>query len=149
MNEDEIRRALLPRIGEYFNGTYPKDVLPRSKDNGIYILNTDLSLQKGSHWIALHVDDGIVYIFDSLALPLYDDYYVTRFIKNFKKTISVSNNLRIQSLYSDVCGLYCCVFALCVFGKMEFKQFVQMFKPTCFEDNDKSIVEMYKILFYK
>ena len=49
-----------------FNGVYSRDNLPKIKD-GAYVINLDEYSDIGTHWIALHVLNNVIY-FDSFGV---------------------------------------------------------------------------------
>ena len=50
-----------------FNGVYPRDNLPKIKDEA-YIINLDEYSDIGTHWVALHVNNNNVTYFDSFGV---------------------------------------------------------------------------------
>jgi hypothetical protein len=57
---------------ENFIGCFPCDVIPKcSNFPSLFILNTDSSNLKGTHWFAVREDETTVEVFDSLKLKKY------------------------------------------------------------------------------
>ena len=50
-----------------YNGVYSRNNLSKIKD-GAYIVNLDEYASKGTHWIALNLDDNDVTYFDSFGV---------------------------------------------------------------------------------
>ena len=79
-------------------------------DNSIcFVLNTDPSTQKGTHWTACyvtyspHVAEPQVEFFDSYGLPPS--------VYNFNlPSTTISNSICLQADTSSVCGAYCILF---------------------------------------
>ena len=96
-----------------FLDVYASDLLPRSITKSCtVIVNAVPHTKGGSHWLAVHFRPkfSYAYYFDSYVIvPFVPDIlaFVTR---NF--TFWHRNKRQLQSLTSDVCGKYCCLFAL-------------------------------------
>jgi len=92
---------------------YASDLLPRSiTDICTFIVNADPHTEGGSHWLAIYFrpKSSNAYYFDSYGIvPFVPD--ILAFIK-CNCTPWHYNNRQLQSLTSDVCGKYCCPFAL-------------------------------------
>ena len=106
---------LVKKLGiKNFQGCFYKDKLKEIKSNSSYILNLNSEFDengnrnKGSHWVALCVDDdkqGIY--FDSYGLDPPKE------IKNLLKSnqYKIGNTTKnIQSLMSNLCGFFCLAF---------------------------------------
>jgi len=87
--------------------------LPQSlSQSGTVIINADRHTENGSHWLAVHFRTKTLgaYYFDSYGfLPLVID--IQAFIRR-NSTVSNYNKRKLQGLTSNVCGKYCCLFAL-------------------------------------
>ena len=111
-----------------FLGVYPSDLLPRSVTRlGTVIINADPHTEKGSHWLAVHLrpKSSSAYYFDSYGIvPLVPA--IQAFIR--RNCITWDHNRRqMQSLTSNNCGKYCCLFALYMDRGFTPKQFVGLF----------------------
>lgn len=100
-----------PILRDNVIGVYAADRLPRSDCHypcGL-IVNTDIHSKPGKHWCAFYLEtSGKVDFFDSYG---FDTGYYNQSWKYWVRNRSVTyNNIRIQSDYSDVCGLYCLYF---------------------------------------
>ena len=60
-----------------FNGVYSRNNLSKIKD-GAYVINLDEYKLKGTHWIALYVNDNNVTYFDSFGVE-----HIPKEIKKF------------------------------------------------------------------
>lgn len=92
-------------------GVFPSDKIPDiRKFPCALVLNTDKHDEKGSHWLAVYIQDQrTLEFFDSFGLP--PDVYgedITRFIKRYCRI--QWNKIPLQSLTSNVCGQYCIYF---------------------------------------
>jgi len=111
-----------------FLGVYPSDLLPRSvKLLGTVIINADPYTEKGSHLLAVHLRlrSSSAYYFDSYGIvPLVPA--IQAFIR--RNCITWDHNRRqLQSLTSNNCGKYCCLFVLYMVRGLTPKQFVGLF----------------------
>ena len=139
MDTSQIRCTL--RNVKSFLGVYPSDLLPASiSRSGTVIVNTDPHTERGSHWLAIHLEprSSSAYYFDSYGIvPFIPD------IRDFLKrtcTVWYHNSTQLQGLMSTVCGHYCCVFALYMDRGFTPQQFVRLFNT---ESADKQIDEVF------
>ena len=90
------------------NGVYMKDQLPKTVQNGNYIINLQSSnggKNKGTHWTALIIHDQNAFFYDSFgAAPSKE---IRQFIKKRKGCHLGFNNWIIQDIHSESCGWYC------------------------------------------
>ena len=99
-----------------FFGVFPSD-----------IINSDPQPEKGSHWLAVHFlpKSTSAYFFDSYGiLPLVPD--IAGFIKRIC-TVWYCKRKQLQGLTFNVCGKYCCLFAVYTDSGFTPKQFVGLF----------------------
>jgi len=96
-----------------FLEVYAFDLLPRSITKiCTVIVNADPNTKGNSHCLALHfrTKSSYAYYFHSYGIvPFVPD--ILAFVKR-KSTTWDRNRRQQQSLTSDVCGKYCCLFAL-------------------------------------
>lgn len=110
-----------------FMGVYAIDQLPSKIEYPCcMIVNTDPSTEKGEHWLAIYFDSyKNAEFFDSFG---YDPkfYKLTNFFKDkcFECTF---NNIRIQSLFSDFCGHYSCLYILYKLKKKPLSKLLKNF----------------------
>ena len=89
-------------MSENFLGVFPRDRVPRYIGDGSLIANTDKSTEEGTHWVTMYKENNICEFFDSYGRPPFKNKFTG---KNFKH-----NKIKLQSIYSDVCGQYCLYF---------------------------------------
>ncbi|GFV05732.1 uncharacterized protein TNCV_2450601 [Trichonephila clavipes] len=96
----------------YFIGVFPSDEIPLPKERATLVVNTDTRDQEGSHWLAMYIKDkDTLEFFDSYGLP--PEMYGVHIFKYAEQFTNVKwNKKSIQSLTSNVCGLYCVYFLL-------------------------------------
>lgn len=99
----------------------------------------------GIHWIAISMmpHDRIIELFDSFGRePLREEI-----LKKLKAFSSVKYSVKqIQSCYTSVCGVYCCLFALWKCTNLPFETFLDEFSDSLLE-NDTKVVEMFNNSF--
>ena len=111
-----------------FLDVYASDLLPRSiTKTCTAIFNADPHTEGGSHWLAVHFNpkSSYAYYFDSYGIvPFVPDilFFVTR-----NCTTWDHNKRTLQSLTTDVCGKYCCLFDLYIDRGYTPQQFVALF----------------------
>jgi len=126
MNTIQINQFVTKHV-KYFQGVYPIDLLPSTpiKPSTI-VINLDKHYMPGSHWVAVCISDsGYSVYFDSYGLPPYKLE-----IKAFLHRHSISwtfNRHRLQGFISNVCGHYCCIYALHRARGQSMTSFVKMF----------------------
>ena len=96
-----------------FLGVFLSDLLPQSvSQSGTVIINADPHTEKGSHWLAVlfRPKSASAYYFDSYGfVPHVPNIHA--FIRR-NSTVSNYNKRQLQGLTNNVCGKYCCLFAL-------------------------------------
>jgi len=109
-------------------GVFPSDMLPRSvTQSGKVIINADPHTEKCSHWLAVHflTKSSSAYFFDSYGIvPVVPD--IAAFIRR-NCTVWDYNRRHVQGLTSNICGKYCCLFALYMDWGFAAKQFFGRF----------------------
>jgi Adenovirus endoprotease len=113
MNTIEINSIISkdPVLSKIYLGTFASDQLPFQvfKYPCALIVNTDPSYKPGRHWVALYFDsDRHCDFFDSFGF-----YPITPSVLTFITNNSIKlryNNMKLQSVCSTVCGLYCIQF---------------------------------------
>lgn len=101
---DTRQIAIILRTTENFLGVFPSDKLPSVKlQTFSMVANTDPSDRPGTHWVAIHVNNGKAEYFDSYGLePSIPTIH--RFLTRFNKC--QYNKKQIQGFLSSVCGHY-------------------------------------------
>jgi len=111
-----------------FLDVYAFDLLPRLiTKTCTSIVNSDPHTKGGSHWpsIHFHPKSSNAYYFDSYGIvPFVPDILIFR-----KRTCTTCdlNKRQLQILTSDVCGKYCCLFALYMDRSYTPHQFLAIF----------------------
>lgn len=107
MNTETVDRILksLPATKRFYRGCFAADQIPTCNNFPCsVVVNLDTSEHKGSHWVALFMENSqqIIY-FDSLCLPPFGN--ILEYLGKFK---NITKNSKIyQSYFSNVCGFYC------------------------------------------
>ena len=125
-----------------FLGVFPSDLLPPKSisRSGTVIINADPHTERGSHWLAIHLEprSSSAYYFDSYGL-----FPFVPAIRSFLRrncTVCDYNVTRLQGLISTVCGHYCCLFALYTDRGYTPKQFVALFNA---DMADRQVEEIF------
>jgi hypothetical protein len=104
------------------------DLIPHSViRSGSLIINTDPHTEKGTHWLAIQIQpiSYSSFFFDSYGFqPIIPT--IQTFLRG-NRIVNKYNKVRLQGLFSDVCGKYCCLFALYMDRGYTTKQFVSLF----------------------
>jgi hypothetical protein len=98
----------------------------------LVISNTDPSWLSGEHWVSFYFPKhDLPEFFDSYGHP--PEYYCGDFVSfltcNSYKRSYVYNQWHLQSSQSNVCGLYCILFALSKCHQLSFPDFLFEFDP--------------------
>ena len=110
MNTSQINNILKNNsvTQQCFLGTFPSDKLPISTQRPLcFVANTDPSTAKGSHWVA-------VYVNNKDRAEFYDSYgrgpkgIFLKHLENYKAFRY--NQKQLQSFGSSVCGQHCILF---------------------------------------
>ena len=85
-----------------FNAAYSRNNLPKIKD-GAYVINFDEFKSRGTHWVALYVNDENESYFDSFGVE-----HIPKEIRKFIEDTNVKINIyRIQAHVSMMGGYFC------------------------------------------
>ena len=140
MNTTQIDKVLSKHV-KYFKGVYPMDLLPSTLIKpSVIVVNLDKHHMPASHWVA-----GYTEYFDSYGLPHYELEIIA-----FLQRHSISwtcNRHRLQGLTSNVCGHYCCMYALHRAGGQTMTSFVNMFVSARYTCSDKKAVGLFRAQF--
>ena len=146
MNTIQINKVLTKHV-KYFQGVYPIDLLPSTLVKpSIIVINLDKHYMPGSHWVAVcFSDSGYAEYFDSYGLPPYK-LEIMAYLQ--RHSISWTfNRHRLQGLTTNVCGHYCCIYALHRARGLSMTSFVNMFEPARHTCNDIKAVRMFRAQF--
>ena len=136
MNTIQINNFLNKHV-QYFQGVYPIDLLLSTLiKSSIIAINPNKHYMPGSHWVAVcFSDSGYAEYFDSYGLPPYK-LEIMAYLQ--RHSISWTfNRHRLQGLTTNVCGHYCCIYALHRARGLSMTSFVNMFEPARHTCNDK------------
>ena len=141
----QIEKILLndPFSAKYFKGVLAQDELPPSKNkikSSAYIINSDKRSEPGEHWYGVFYDSkSNCDFFDSLNMsPKF--YGIEKFlIKTSKSTIS--NNIQLQSHFSEFCGYYAVLFILARSRNISYNKFLSYFNTDPLENDN--IIEKF------
>ena len=86
-----------------FKGVFSRDKLNENKktNNECLVLNIDDDKNPGTHWVALFIENGVSYYFDSFGFDPPEE------IKEYCKEKLYSNTFKIQLPDEVICGHYC------------------------------------------
>ena len=147
MNTSQLQCMLAcdPVLRDGVLGVFAADQLPTrvpSTPCGC-IVNTDNSSQPGTHWLALFIQTDTVECFDSYGQPpgSYNPL-LTRWIQQQHVRNVRVNSTRLQSDFSNVCGLYCVYFLHERLLGQNMDQIVEPFSRFEPEENDRFIFDL-------
>ena len=105
-----------------FNGVYSRDNLPKTIENGAYVINLDEYADIGTHWIALYVKDNEIAFFGVEHVPKEIKKFIGH--KNIK-----TNIFRIQANRSIMCGYFCIGLIDFMLAGKSLIDFTSLFSP--------------------
>ena len=111
-----------------FNGVYSTDNLPKTINDGAYVINLDEYADVGTHWIALYVKDIEMIYFDSFGVE-----HVPKDIEKFIGHENLKTNIfRIQGNNSIMCGYFCTGFIGFMFAGKTLIDYTSLLSPRDF-----------------
>jgi len=139
LNRDPVTRNL-------FHGVFSCDNIPQILyDKGFIIVNTAPSNHSGEHCVLLYKNKSKIFLFDSLAK--YQSYYGKCFEKIINKILVDFDVLRnlytVQSVYSNVCGLYCIYISISISRGKSINTILNKFTRNT-NQNDLKIVKWFR-----
>ena len=122
---------------------YSIDLIPKNIEHPslIVVLNLDSSEKKGSHWIVLHyiLNQIVEHIFGSIGRQ--PDEYIYNIL--FKQRLTYKyNNKRLQSLYSNTCGLFCLFYSYYSSRNEDMVRILDRF-GTSYKENEFIVIKFY------
>ena len=123
-----------------FNGVFSRGNLPKTIKNGAYVVNLDEYADVGTHWVALYVNDEVVY-FDSFGIE-HIPKEIIKFIGGSKDI--KANIFRLQAYDSIMCGYFCIKFTDFMIDGKSLVDFTGLFSPHDFKKNNKIITKLFK-----
>lgn len=152
MNTSQLRciiscdHVLRDRVIGVFAADYLPRAIPRVPCG--FIANTDISSRSGRHWVAFFIgDDNVVECFDSYGQHpgVYNGLFRS-WLHRHAKTVLVSGQ-RLQSDYSNVCGLYCVYFLHQRLLGVGMDQIFNSFSMFDTEANDNYILDIFSRVY--
>ena len=102
-----------------------------------------VQLSSGTHWFALYKEcDDVMELFDSMGGDPAS-YNLEEFMQNQQVDKCIYNSVRIQSLFSNVCGHYSIYFAIQRCAGVSIEKISQMFSDTDYIVNDNYVNRYY------
>ena len=95
-----------------FQNVVACDQLTSMCDGDRFICNLDRSFEKGSHYIALAIQNGKCVYFDSYGFPCLNEHIEAALIRNNISKLYYSKKT-IQNGISLFCGYFCLAFLIC------------------------------------
>ena len=133
LQTDDLEKALKGYKG--FHGVYAVDHLPKRKDMGLYIANTDPSDEGGEHWVLYYVHGDVVEFFDTFG----------RTPKERWPGEWLYSGKVVQSPLSAACGYHVLWFAH-MRKTHPFREIIGMYGPNL-RDNDVFVERRVKSLY--
>ena len=133
----------------HFRGVFSRDNLPsKIKTNESGVVNLDSIKGPGTHWVCYYNNDDLkyVYYFDSYGLPPPEE--AKKYFHTSGKQI-LYNTGEIQSLGTNLCGVYCIhVIKELDKGREFYDILYDEFEPYPTDENEKDIqkyTDLYKL----
>ena len=131
-----------PVLRQTILGVYAADQLPVGVGTYGFIANTDNHGLPGTHWLAFFVQNNVIECFDSYGQS--PGVYNTKFsqwIQRHARSVRV-NSSRLQSDWSNVCGLYCVYFLHQRLLGHTMAEIVARFSGSDRETNDQYMMDL-------
>ena len=121
-----------------FNGVFSRDNIPNKIKDGAYVINLDEYSDIGTPWIALWVNNNVIY-FDSFGVE-----HIPKEIKKFidNKNI-IANIFRKQAYDSIMCGYFCMGFINFMCKGKSLADNTNIFSPKKFKTNGDIILNYF------
>jgi hypothetical protein len=116
----------------------------------LIVCNTDPSWLPGKHWIAFYFPkNDLPEFFDSFGHP--PNFFTLDFALFLKLNSPngsyLFNQWQLQSSNSNLCGLYCILYALSKYKKQSFVNFLKQFSSVEVHQNDLKCVHLIEANF--
>lgn len=127
-----------------FKGCYPADKLPdKFTLPAGFIVNTQTSKEKGEHWVSIYINKNrVCEYFDSYGFPPLISQH-KMFIQTHSKKM-IFNKQTLQSLYSSICGHYCCLFLGAKAREISLNSFVKSYFGNDCYSNDAHTILLFR-----
>lgn len=109
-----------------FLGAFASDQLPNSRKgtHGV-IINTDPHTKPGTHWVAIHAENGSAEYFDPFGLPPFVPSIQKHLLSQYRKVVYCTAPL--QAFVSIKCGEFCIEYLKAKFEGVETADFIWQF----------------------
>lgn len=152
MNTQQIEYCLAnnPLTQKIFQGVYAADLIPSFEKitKPLLIVNTRESSHAGEHWVSFYINKKrrLIEIFDSSGqVTAKNNKYFSEYLtKNFNGMRVKYNTQCIQHYFSNICGIYCIVYAFYRAKHTSFEKFLHMFKTNDLHENDNKVIKIFK-----
>lgn len=150
MDTNEITEVLSTNINtkHAFKGVYACNRLPYTKliRPALIVANLDPSDSSGSHWINFYLPEyeETVEMFNSIPDEISNFHFINFIARN--GGLGCTNTQPLQSLYSDVCGEYVCVFGLFRCMGISMRETLSHFSSNA-SCNDSLVVRLFDKYF--
>jgi len=156
MNSLEIENIL----GKYkwnrfkFLGCFAADILPTDINKKIpvcFIANVDQLSESGSHWVLFLIPkEGHLEYFCPLGISFYHWPIFVNYIRNIMSfECIIMNRKRIQSINSNLCGIFCIEFVIKRDKGISFVSIINSYSTKNFLCNDLQTLNFLKDLRIK
>ena len=131
----------------HFLGCFSDDEISKLvlKPTCFIIVNLDVSVGPGSHWVALGIFPNSIEVFDSLGFDIFSwptlPYGLLQFLYkiSFRKKVKVIP--RLQSKRSTLCGLFC-IFYILLRSRFSLSTIIAYFSPSL-TSNDSKLIRFF------
>ena len=98
------------------------------------------TLDTGTHWVALHVQNNNVTYFDSFGV----EHIPKEIITFIDLSLSITTNIfRIKAYDSIMCGYFCIGFIDFMLSGKTLTEFTYLFSPNNYKENDNIILNYF------
>lgn len=144
MNTGQIIRKL--HAYPQFVGVYAADNLPQTveKKPSLYIVNTDVTLGSGIHWVAFYFPvSGVTEFFDSTGhSPEHYHLSFQQFLINNGSAYKFIR-IRLQDFQTETCGHYCIFYSIHKCQGWSLEKIVKCFDGQTKWQNDQMMREIF------
>lgn len=134
-----------------YDNVYPADLLPKvpKRRRVLFIANHSPASSRGTHWVAFYITPTVIEFFDSSGVGLLANKYFVKFLQDTPRPQLIYNTCQVQDWLSDVCGEYCCLFALYKARNYSFGTFLKLYSEERCQLNDKTTLFLFVSNFLK
>ena len=149
MNTVEINNYLCVVKG--YGGCYPCDKIPHVQTGQkpvFFVVNTDLSNNKGEHWVGLALYKKECLFYDSFGIKIVNKH-ILDYLRKMKYKFYTYSDLCVQPIYSDKCGYYVIAFILCLSFEHNYSNFIEMINEDHVDKNDELCINYINYIYDK